>query len=116
MAAQHFFVEGCYLGSRQIPDCRVVPGLDVRWHHSYALFCMRCGEIWGRFLHDKAPLTQPIVRPCLRHGDGRLAFTHHNLGDPHNFDPDWPDEAVAYEFKAWMALLDRGEDRSAVSL
>ena len=116
MAAQHFFVEGRYLGSRQIPDCRVVPGLDVRWHPSFALSCMRCGEIWGRFLHDKAPLTQPIVRPCLRHGDGRLAFTHHNLGDPHNFDPDWPDEAVAYEFKAWMALLDRGEDRSAVSL
>lgn len=109
MSTQHFFVDGRYLGSRQIPDHRIVPGLEVRRHHSYALFCMRCGEIWGRFVHDGAPLTQLTFRPCLRHGDGRLAFLHHNLGDPHNYDPDWPDEAVAHEFRAWMALLAKEE-------
>lgn len=116
MAAQHIFAEGRYLGSRQIPSYRQVPGLEVRWHHSYALFCMQCGEIWGRFLHEKAPLTQFAVRACLKHGDGRLAFLHFNLGDPHNYEPDWPDEAVAHEFRAWMALLERGQDVSASTL
>lgn len=115
MATQHFFLEGRYLGSREIESFRRIPGLEIRWQPSYALYCMKCGEIWGRFLHDKAELTQLTFRLCLKHGDGRLATTHFFQGDPHNYEPDWPPEAVAHEFKAWMALLARGTDYSAVT-
>lgn len=105
MAAQHFFVDGRYLGSREIPSYRKSPGLEVRWHHSYAIYCQFCGEIWGRFVHDKAPMTQFVNRNCIKHGDGRLSNLHYHQEDPHNFEPDWPDAAVAHEFRAWMALL-----------
>lgn len=113
MSTQHIFVNGRHLGSRAIPSYRQIPGLEVRWHHSHALYCMQCGEIWGRFLHDKAPLTQLTVRPCLKHGDGRLANTHFLQGDPHNYESDWPDEAVAHEFGAWMALVECNPDLNA---
>ena len=104
MAAQHFFLGSRHLGTRQIPDTRCIPGLEVRFHHSYAYFCMRCGDIWARLLHDRAPLTQCIVRPCLRHGDGRLSHTHFFAGEPTNFEADWPPAAVAHEFQAELAF------------
>lgn len=107
VALQHFFVGSRHLGSRTIPDFRVVPGLEVRRHYSYALFCMRCGEIWGRLLHESAELTQCTIRPCLRHGDGKLSCTHYFAGEPWNFEVDWPPAAVAYEFQAELAQLDR---------
>ena len=100
MALQHFFVGGEYLGSRQIPDNRVVPGLEVRRHHSHALFCMHCGEIWGRILHEGAPLTQITCRPCLAHGDGMLGHWFYFSGDPHNYEDDWPKGAIRHEFQA----------------
>jgi len=105
MAAQHFFVGNRYLGARKIPDFRVIPGLEVRRHYSYALFCMRCGAVWGRLLHDGAELTQCTIRPCLRHGDGKLSMTHHFEGEPFNFESDWPPAAVAHEFSAELANL-----------
>lgn len=107
MAAQHFFVGPRHLGARTIPDLRVIPGLEVRFHHSYAYFCLRCGEIWGRLLHERADLTQCAIRPCLRHGDGKLSTTHHFAGEPTNFEDDWPPAAVAHEFAAELAQLDR---------
>lgn len=106
MSTQHFFVEGRYLGSREIPSYRQVPGLEVRWHYSYVLYCLQCGEIWGRILHDRAPLTQLTCRPCRKHGDGKLANLHFFQGDPHNYEPDWPIEAIRYEFEV---LLEQAE-------
>lgn len=103
MAKQHFFLGKEYLGSRTIPSYREVPGLEVRWHHSYALYCLRCGDIWARFMHESAPLTQLTCRPCLKHGEGNLANLHYFEGDPHNYDDDWPDKAIEYEFNALMA-------------
>ena len=100
MAAQHFFVEGRYLGSRTIHSYRQVPGLEVRWHHSYALYCIRCGEIWARFLHEGAPLTQLTQRLCTKHGDGRLSNLHFFQGDPH-------DDAIRYEFTTMLAQADK---------
>ena len=116
MSAQHIFAEGRYLGSRTIPDNRVIPGLEVRRHHSYALYCLRCGDIWARFLHDGATLTQLTCRPCRKHGDGRLASTHFAQGDPHNYASDWPDEAIAYEFQSWMSLSSLLGDYSASTI
>lgn len=107
MSLQHFFVGPRHLGARQIPDLRVIPGLEVRFHHSYAYFCLRCGEVWGRLLHERADLTQCTIRPCLRHGDGKLSTTHFFAGEPTNFEDDWPPAAVAHEFAAELAQLDR---------
>lgn len=106
MAAQHFFLGQRHLGTRQIPDMRIVPGLDLRLHYSYAYFCMRCGDIWGRLLHDRGPLTQCIVRPCQRHGDGRFSATYTYPGEPTNFEADWPAGAVAHEFQCELVLAE----------
>jgi hypothetical protein len=111
VALQHFFVDGRHLGSRLIPTNRLVPGLDVRPHHSYALFCMRCGEIWGRLMHEAAPLTQIICRPCLKHGDGSLSWLHDSAANinesPLGFADDWPSAAIRHEFRAYMAHAEK---------
>lgn len=108
MASQHFFVGGAYLGSRIIPTNRVIPGLEIREAHSLALFCMRCGDVWGRLIHDKSRLTLCWMRPCLSHGDGALSLLH---GAPHEpyFDlaDDWPDAAIKSEFLAELSLAER---------
>ena len=98
MATQHFFVGQTWLGSREIETMRVIPGLDVRPHHSYAYFCMHCGEIWSRLLHDKARLTQVVTRNCAVHGDGRLFCPAGWFDVPTRLEDDWPDEAIKYEF------------------
>ena len=105
MAAQHFFAQGRYLGCRTIPDYRVVPGLEVRWYDSRVLYCMRCGEIWGRLLHDQAPLAQLTIRPCAKHGDGRLACHPTWHDDPTRFEDDWPEAAVRYEYQASLIAV-----------
>ena len=110
VSTQHFFVGPAYLGSRQIPTMRIVPGLEIRPHYSVAYFCMRCGDVWARVLHDKAPLTQCTVRPCKKHGDGRLSChdTWHDM--PTRVEPDWPEPALRYELEASIELALTGED------
>lgn len=107
MATQHFLVGKAYLGSRAIPDFRVIPGLEARPHHSYAYFCLRCGDIWGRLAVDGAPLTQCVCRPCSKHGDGRLSNTHEVPGEPYNFASDWPAAAIKYELLAELNYMER---------
>jgi hypothetical protein len=106
MALQHFMVEGAYLGARTIPDMRIVPGLEVRRHFSYVLYCIKCGEIWARFAHDGAEYTQLEQRPCAAHGDGRLSCRPEFLDLPTRFEPDWPPAAIAYEFNRMMELTE----------
>ena len=98
MATQHFFLGARYLGARSIPDWRVVPGLEVRWNFSYALYCGRCGEIWARFLHDRAEYTQLSHHPCRKHGGGELGCHSAWFDMPTRFEEDWPPEAIRYEF------------------
>ena len=106
MALQHFFLRGNYLGNREIPDLRVVPGLEVRWQHSHVLYCGRCGEIWARFAHDGAEYTQLEQRACAEHGDGRLSGYPTWFDLPTRFEPDWPPAAIEYEFKRLMELTE----------
>lgn len=107
MAAQHFFVAGAYLGSRTIPSFRQVPGLEIRYHYSYAYFCAHCGDIWGRILHEGATITQCVHRACFAHGDGRLACHSTWHDDPTRFEDDWPDDAVVAEFNALLTYFER---------
>jgi len=107
VATQHFFVGQTYLGSRLIPDFRTIPGIEVRRHHSYALFCPRCGDIWGRLIHDGAGYTQLTHRSCVKHGDGRLSDLHEH-GEPIYFEKDWPKDAVKYEFERFLEQAEKG--------
>ena len=107
MATQQFYVGGRYLGQRTIPDNYVVPGFDVRHHFSYAFFCMRCGEVWGRLVHLPAKLTQCVCRPCQKHGDGRLSTTHFFQGECTNLEADWPADAIRHEL---LCELDLAQD------
>ena len=106
MASQHFFLGQRYLGSREIPSYRIVPGLETRWHHSYAHFCPRCGDIWARIIHDKATYTQITQRMCPKHAshffshDGRLSDPEGWSDSPITFADDWPVEATRIEFNA----------------
>lgn len=98
MARQSFFVDGKYLGARNIPNFIKIPGFDIRPSHSYVYFCMRCGDIWARFLLDGPSLHQFRCIPCAKHGDGKLGAYPAWDWDPTHFDDDWPDDAVRYEF------------------
>jgi hypothetical protein len=106
MALQHFILGQEYLGSRTIPDLRQVPGLEVRRHFSYVLYCGRCGDIWARLLHDGAEYTQLEQRPCAAHGDGRLSCRPEFFDMPTRFESDWPPAAIEYEFKRLMELTE----------
>ena len=107
MATQHFFVGQTWLGSREIETMRLIPGLEIRPQHSYAYFCMHCGEIWGRLMHEKAKLTQVVNRSCSAHGDGRLSGNPEWFDEPTRFENDWPDEAVKYEFFLQLSKFER---------
>jgi hypothetical protein len=106
MATQHFFVDGIWLGSREIETMRLVPGLEIRPHYSYVYFCMRCGEIWGRVLHDRAKLTQAVSRACSSHGDGRLSCPDEWFDVPLRVEGDWPPAAIRNEFFASLNKLE----------
>ena len=34
---------------------------------SWAFFCLGCGDVWARVIHEGALLTAPIVKPCELH-------------------------------------------------
>jgi hypothetical protein len=106
---QSFFADCRFLGSREIEDTRLVPGLEVIFHHSYAYFCLHCGDIWGRLHHDKARLTQVVCRPCGEHGDGRLATPPEWTDVPTAWTENWPEAAYRREFLCNLALAERGE-------
>ncbi|HQR20775.1 MAG TPA: hypothetical protein PKV98_07905 [Burkholderiaceae bacterium] len=107
MARQTIFAEGRYLGSREIPSFIKIPGFETRPQHSYVYFCMRCGEIWARFLLDPPGLHQFRVRPCRKHGDGTLSCPPAWVDDPLHFNPSWPDAAVRWEFDIEMSKAEK---------
>lgn len=108
MALQHFFVGQHYLGARTIEDLRVIPGLEVRRHYSYAYYCGRCGDIWARLLHDDASYTQLIQLPCRQHGGDGLLACHPTWTDmPIRFEDNWPLDAIKYEFEATLAKAEK---------
>lgn len=107
MAAQHFFVFGRHLGSRVIDSYRRVPGLEVKYQPSYALYCHACGDIWGRIIHQGAQITQIRCTLCSKHGDGRLSPLHNWPDDPCNFDPSWPKAAITHEFFVELTHYER---------
>ena len=110
MAEQQFYVEGHYLGSREIPLNRVIPGLDIILHRSIAYFCPKCGEVWGRVLHVAADYTQCWQRPCSKHGDGRLgSLPYNHLGEPNNVEEDWPEAALRWELTAELTYHEKRE-------
>ena len=102
---QYFQLHKRYLGSRQIPALVVIPGFTVRRQFSYAFFCMRCGDIWGRLLAEDAYLAQIINRPCDKHGDGRLSRTFPTSDMPDAIGPDWPKAALLHELLCELALV-----------
>lgn len=106
MSRQRFIIEGRDCGSRVIETMRRVPGLEVRPQHSFAYFCMRCGDVWAKLDHEAARLTQCTVRPCRRHGDGRVS-TDWWPDLPTHFEDDWPPAAVRHEFLCFLEQAER---------
>lgn len=106
MALQSIFVHNRYLGSREVPNFFRLPGIEPRPTHSYCYFCMRCGEIWARFLVPSS-LHQIRCVPCEKHGDGRLACYRAWDWDPTHFDDSWPEAAMRYEFDVLMRRAEK---------
>lgn len=58
-----------FLGTRLIGDTILNP----RWadteeaRYNQALFCPRCGDIWGRIIHHPADEWHATIRNCPRH-------------------------------------------------
>lgn len=99
---QHFFVEGRYLGSREIPN--LVRSLDgPQPHRSHVYFCPLCADIWGRLMTEpQLGWCQISTRKCRQHGEGTLACHPSWVDDPRQFGADWPDDAVKYEFEVML--------------
>lgn len=100
MARQTFEVGGKVLGERSVPSF-VYSELEggKRPTPSYAYFCSRCGEIWGRLRTEGAQYTQCCYRACEAHGDGRLAQHWIRGEEPSILARDWPREALARELR-----------------
>lgn len=107
MPRQSFFVNGKYLGHRDVPAFVKIPGFEPRLQHSYCIYCLRCGEIWARFLVEGAPLHQIRCLPCAKHGDGRISSPQSWTDDPLRIDATWPEAAVRYEFGVSLALAEK---------
>ena len=107
MPTQSIFVRDRFLGSREIPA--LVKGLDgYRPHYSFVFFCPHCGEIWAKFLTEPRGYYQLTSRSCRAHGDGRLTCHPEWADAPNQFDWDWPDAAVEYEFETLLARAEKG--------
>lgn len=100
MATQTFEADGKVLGSREVPSF-VYSELEgaKRPTPSYAYFCPRCGEIWGRLRTEGAAYTQCCYRPCEAHGDGRLAQHWVRGEEPSLLARDWPKAALMRELE-----------------
>jgi hypothetical protein len=102
MTAQVFIVRGKVLGARPVQShYRTVEGFSIR--PSYAYFCPKCSEIWGKVIVDHfASYHNVVARRCPYHAesgtDGSLAGSPYWLEDPTAFDADWPPEAIKHEF------------------
>lgn len=109
MARQSFFLGTRFLGSREIEPMRLIPGLEVRHHFSYAHFCGRCGDVWARIILEGATWTQLEQRLCPKHAnhqfsiDGRLSDNEAWLDSPIRYADDWPEGATRVEFDATLS-------------
>lgn len=108
MGRQILEADGVVLGERQIEGFRKIPGFPIRPNDSYAYFCDRCGEIWGRLRHEGAGSTQCIYRACRKHGDGRLSMQY-PAGQPLGVAEDWPREALLREFLIELCEAEKGK-------
>lgn len=108
-ATQKFFVEGRYLGSRQIRAWNDRPPFGMLPVCGVALFCPNCGDLWARILPVDATWTQSYIRKCKRHGDGTLsAVPCLFYWQENEFAEDWPPAAIRHEF---LTLLEQAERR-----
>jgi len=110
MAPQLFFVGTRLLGSREVPNFKHTD-LGPQMLQGFCWYCRKCGEIWGRLVVPDAQDTMLWSRACARHGDGRLwAGGPDSPGYPElTFGPDWPTDALRYEFERSIEFALRSE-------
>lgn len=109
MGQQIFEADRQYLGQRLIPGFRRPEDTwngVARVTDSYAFFCPRCGEIWGRMVHEGATFTQCWSRNCAEHGDGRMAWWN-PAGSPVGLAADWPRAALLRELMMEIRLAEK---------
>ncbi len=102
---QLFFLNGRYLGSREVPTYS--QGLDggFRITSSYVLVCPKCGEIWGRLMHEHLQAYCQIIHTrCMEHAifpsEGTLSSQCPYPGDLRGWAPDWPKAATEHDIIA----------------
>ena len=111
-----------FLGSRCLGSCPAKPLITtpqgpIHMVSSYAFFCPRCGEIWGRvFCDHKSSLWAVKNRPCakcdLRNNSAWMSDAGSFL-DPHWWqgsalqidNPELPDDVVRWEFQVILPKL-----------
>ena len=93
------FVRNRSLGSVQVSE-NSVTRQGVFRNNSVALWCPHCGEAWARLHVSSSTYCSVRLRPCEKHGDGRLTYS-------------WPDEAASYFTEEWPAAAIRWEFEAA---
>jgi hypothetical protein len=116
VAIQHFSADGVYLGRRQIPTRAMSLDGTLRLVSSIAMFCPKCGEIWGNLHHDiEGVYWQVRTTPCRKHGDGRLGCYPwpepaglQLYFNPERVTVDWPEDALRRELVVTTVALEAG--------
>lgn len=91
-----------FLGNRLL-------GSTILWHQwsdtelaqfSEALFCQKCGEIWGRVVEGLAPEWHVTNRRCAKHGDGSFIAPWRTTFE------ELPPEVLRYELQLRLNLFE----------
>lgn len=107
MGSQTIEADGVVLGVREVEHWRRRDTLfAIRPTDSYAYFCPKCGDIWGRLRHEGASYWQCVYRYCRAHGDGRLSMQY-PAGQPTGIERNWPRAALLREFMIELEELER---------
>ena len=101
-----FFVGKQLLCSREVYWVRTNLDADA-YMPSKALFCQKCGEVWGRRVYFEQPADWRVdCRPCQRHGGGELIdWTSIEADQALNpyYDDHFPKELLDYELSIALA-------------
>jgi hypothetical protein len=107
MPSQHFFVQGRYLGSRQVPRFSTSSTFGARVTWTTCLFCPECADIWARLIVEDAGYSQCWPERCPKHGGGELDRTCRFEWWPCELEADWPEEALRYVLLRELKLFEQ---------
>lgn len=98
----NYFIDGIPLGGHITPPMWDDATPD---HASQHLFCPTCGSVWGRVINPLAAEHHPVIRRCVKHGDGSFIAPWRKTFD------ELPPEVLKREFIIRFERLTNGTNQ-----